>query len=561
MSESGAIGAGRRAHVAAVALIVLAVAGLLGLDRGAAGAAPAPPALPCADAVEDGSFASTARLQALVRKEMGFGHRYVASDEHNKLIAWIERKLGRLQGVEVESDPFKLVSWLPRTRAAEGPGLDMGRAGKLTATLADGSARRLPMASAMHWSKPTGKKGQGGPLAYIPPEENITPDNSAGKVIIRDYPIGGLPSIGLVLLAEYITPDLSGDLAGDFERPFIHTMQADMLAAGIAGAAGVVFTFDVPREQVRSFADPHEGTIYSLPGVFAGDTEAARLEELAQQGASARVAVRAKVAKATTKNLIATLPGQSSERIVIGANTDGQSWVQENGVVGMLALARYLSELPKQCRPRTFQFVFASAHDTLVSDGTNIYAEELDAEYDTDPAAFAFAMEHFGTREILPAPDPDGTGERLLFTGKGETFLFAAGDSEVLRSTAVAVTQARNLDRTAVLQGLGLPTLGQVPPICSMGGLGNAFHRRLIPTLAMISGPWSLYAPSFGESALDYERLRSQLLAAGDAILALDGLPREQIAGDYTSFREQRAMGAPTCPEESYPQYAPGPGG
>ena len=101
---------------------------------------------------------------------------------------------------------------------------------------------------------------------------------------------------------------------------------------------------------------------------------------------------------------------------------------------------------------------------------------------------------------------------------------------------------------TAVLKGLGLPTPGQVPPVCSMGGLGNFFHPKLIPTLAMISGPWSLYAPSFRESAIDYGRMRSQLLAMGDSVLALDGLPREQIAGDYLGMREQRAQGAPDVP-------------
>jgi hypothetical protein len=93
-----------------------------------------------------------------------------------------------------------------------------------------------------------------------------------------------------------------------------------------------------------------------------------------------------------------------------------------------------------------------------------------------------------------------------------------------------------------------------------MGGLGNAFHRHLIPTIAMISGPWSLYAPSFERSAISFERMRSQLLAASDAVLALDGLPRQELAGDYLAMREQRAQGGRTCPSERYPQFAPGPG-
>jgi hypothetical protein len=51
------------------------------------------------------------------------------------------------------------------------------------------------------------------------------------------------------------------------------------------------------------------------------------------------------------------------------------------------------------------------------------------------------------------------------------------------------------------------------------------------------------------------------VLAAGDAVLALDGLPRAQIYGDYTLYQQQLEQGAPTCPPEVYPQFAPGPGG
>ena len=166
-------------------------------------------------------------------------------------------------------------------------------------------------------------------------------------------------------------------------------------------------------------------------------------------------------------------------------------------------------------------------------------------------------MEHLGTREIVP----NAAGDRLRFTGKGEPFLFAAGNSDLLRQTAMNVTKKRNLDRTAVLQGLGLPTPGQAPPICSMGGLGTFFQSLLVPTLAMISGPWSLYAPSFKESAIDFRRMRSQLLAVGDTVLALDGAPRDQIAGDYPELRKQRAQGSPTCPPVSAgQQFAPRPG-
>ena len=178
--------------------------------------------------------------------------------------------------------------------------------------------------------------------------------------------------------------------------------------------------------------------------------------------------VRAKVARKKTRNLIARLPGQSSEKIVLAANTDGNSWVQENGVIGMLAFARYYAKLPKRCHPRTLELVFSSAHDGFRDDGLNPDHYPLDKK----KIAFAFTIEHLGTREILPTGE--GAARRLKFTGLADPALFGAGDSEVLRQTAVAATKRRNLPRTAVLKGLAVPDPNQAPPICSMGGLGNA---------------------------------------------------------------------------------------
>jgi hypothetical protein len=85
------------------------------------------------------------------------------------------------------------------------------------------------------------------------------------------------------------------------------------------------------------------------------------------------------------------------------------------------------------------------------------------------------------------------------------------------------------------------------------------FHGLLIPTIAGISGPWSLWAPGFGENAIDFDRMRDQTLAFGDIAIELDDLPREEIAGDYLAAREQRARGAATCDLTPPPAVAPEP--
>jgi hypothetical protein len=503
----------------------------------------------CPSVVDASRFSSAARLRKLTAKFNSFGPRILGSAAHNRAIAWLASR-ARAEGFRVRSVRFRPFGWFPRTRFEHGPGLDIGAAGGIRVTRPGGARLGVPDAGAVHWSKPVAR---GGGLVHLAADQEITAANAAGKVVLRDFPMGSLPFGALgPLLGIYLTPDLEGYT--EYTRPYLATLHEDLIAAGQAGAAGVIFAFDVPRRQVRGYYDPHVGTLYRVPAVFVGSAEATRLEQLAAQGASARVTVRARVARTRTRNLIATLPGISREKIVLVANTDGNSWVQENGVIGMLAFARYYARLPGRCHPRTLELLFSSAHDGYRDDGTDPDHYRLDKER----TAFAFAIEHLGTREIVPTGQ--GPARRLRFTGLADPALFGAGDSDVLRETAAAATKRRNLPRTAVLKGLGAPNESQAPPICSMGGLGNAFHPRLVPTLAMISGPWTLYDPAFGRRALDFGQMRSQVLAAGDAVLALDGLPRAQIAGDYPALQAQLDAGTKTaCPSQELPLHAPGP--
>jgi hypothetical protein len=527
------------AAVAAAALYALPTAG-------------AASAASCPSSVPNRAFADAKQLHATMAKVTSFGQlRNAGSRSHNQELRWLQGKLKGIRGMSVRSDPYWVRGWQPTTPSKHGPGMDLGRAGELRLTGAGSNA--IPVAGAVPYAKPTNDRGSAGPLVYLPPGQPITAANSAGRVVVRDFPQASIPAVGIQLLSLYITPDLASQ-TGDYARPYLAPLNQDMWSAGTAGAAGLVFVFDVPGKQVRGYWDPHDGTHYKVPALFVGDSAGARLKSLAAAGRSARVVVHAQSKRAKTRNLVATLPGQSPQRIVLSTHTDGVTWVQENGVDGVLAMARFLAGLPKACRPRTFQFVFASGHLGYARDGTELFARKLDEQYDQGSVAFAFALEHMGTREILPVPNADGSGRHLELTGQGESYLFGAGDSDALRTAAVDAAKARNLDHTAVLRGLGLPVSGQVPPVCSMGGIGTSFQSHLIPTLAMISGPWSLWAPSFGARAVDFSRMRSQLLAAGDAILALQGQPSAAIAGNYPAYRAARAAGQATCSHELPPQ-------
>ncbi len=515
--------------------------------------APTSEAAQCPNIVSPSEFTGKHKMRKLTAKFNSFGPRVLGSGAHNSSIRWLERQNRRI-GLKTHSIGFRPYTWIPKTRFKSRPGRDIGAAGGITFRKPDGSTGTIADAGAVHWSKPTSKRGEGGRLVYLPPEQKITAATSAGKVVIREFEVGSIPFGALgPLLGLYQSDDLIG--YSEYARPYLSpNIHEDQVEASKAGAVGVIFIFDLPTRDIRGYYDPHVGMLYRQPAVFVGLNQGERLKRLAAAGSSVRISVLASVARRNTRNLIARLPGKSSEKIVLAANTDGNSWVQENGVIGMLAFARYYAKLPLKCRPRTLELVFSTSHDSYRNDGLSPRHYPLDKK----KTVFAFAIEHLGTREIVPVGE--GNDRRLRFTGTLDPALFGAGDSEVLRKVVVAAAKRRNLSRTSVLKGLGVPDPNQAPPICSMGGLGNAFHPRMVPTIAMISGPWSLYDPVFGARAIDFGHMRKQMLAAGDAILALDGLTRKKIAGDYPELEAELTKGTKTaCPPEVFPVQAPGP--
>ncbi|SDM74558.1 zinc-binding metallopeptidase family protein [Allokutzneria albata] len=469
----------------------------------------------CPEVVDERRFASAEALRELNAEVAGFGLRSTGSPAHRRLLDWLEQRLRRTPGFTVTSQELRIRRWQPR-------GGDLASAGSLSA-----AGRPVAVAGAIPYSLPGSREGV---LAHLPRTERITADNARGKVVLRDF-----PAVDRGHTAE---PELDRDLVD----------------AGLAGAAGLVIAFDFPREQVKWYWDPHTGTHYRVPGVFVGVDEAERLKR--SVGERVRIAVEAKTDPARTRTLIATLPGQSKERIVLGTNTDGNTWVQENGTVALLALADYFSRLPVRCRPRTLELVLATGHLHRSVEGTEHRARTLDKDYDKGTVAFAMALEHLGTRELVPSPRTNGPGRELRYTGAVEQSAWFAGNPLLIETVKQAIAR-RTLQRTFVLPGIDRPDPVRVPPQCSFGGLGTHYQSHLIPTIATISGPWSLWAPSFGEGAVDHARMREQVLAAGDTVLALDGVPRDQIAGDYLAHRKARAEGAPTCSHALPPEQAP----
>lgn len=505
----------------------------------------------CPTTTDNSSFASAADLRTTMEMVAGFGLRLPGSAEHARMVDYLENRLHEVDGLDVTATTRTITRWQPTTKAVGLPGRDISKAGGLTLVRQHPRGKNIDIrtAGAIPDSSPTRPAGIKGQLVYLAPDQPITAANSRGKIVIRDVVYPSIPYLGFSLLSHYLSPDLQSDLSGNYERPFLAAqMYDDMAAADRAGAAGVVQAWNVPGWQVSGYYDPHQGSLFDEPGVWVGVDQANRLKKMAAKKRQARIAVHAKIDTAPVRDLVASLPGTGSEKVVVVSHTDGNTYVQENGPVALLAIAHYLASVPAECRSRGYEFHFTSGHLRYSEESTFDLADELDDTYDDGNLAYVWAVEHLGTRRVVPIDRANGPGQQLKLLSTGEDYAwFAGGESPTLSGALVTAVKNHPMDRTAVLRGLGTPIIGQVPSICSFGGLGNTFHDRLIPTLAGISGPWSLWAPGFGERAVDFTRMRGQAMVVTDTLLALDKISKTDIAGKYVDERNQRAAGAPTC--------------
>jgi len=481
----------------------------------------------CSERVDDAAFASQGRIRAMNKVMADAGARPTASPAHHRYVRWLESRLKAIRGVSVRSRYEPIDRWLERGAS-------------LTVTPRSGVRKPVRVSGAVPYSR---AKAVRGPLVYLPPGTVIADSDVKGKIVLRDALPGTGPQAIFFAVAYYVhDPDLSIDYAGNYERDFSGYLArvTDLREAADAGAAGVVFAHTIPHEQARGNYQPYEGVFWGVPAVFVGVDEGEQLKKAA--GSVADLTVRAQTTpNVPSPTLIGTLRGQSPERIVIASHTDGMNAVWDNGPTSILALAEYFAKLPLRCRPRTFEFVLSTAHLYLSENGAHNYAhDELDPGYDEGTVAFAIALEHLGAKEFLRFPRKNKPGFELRSTGKSEQFVTFSHESPVSLQALLTSVRERDLRRTWILRGADAPQLG-FPPHRSYGGEGGAYHGELLPTLAGITGPNTLYNPAFGmDRLIDFELMRRQTLAFGDTVLKLQGLPREVIAGADTLYRMAR---------------------
>lgn len=490
----------------------------------------------CPSSADPATFMSTRELYRLDEHMADLGPRSTGSPAHKRFVDWLDRRMERLPGMRMQSVTYDFDRW-----EATGEGI----------ALADG--RRLRVASPVPYSKPTGGEGVRAPLTYVPTDTAISEQNARGRLVVRDFPPASVPNAAFTAL-EWWSYDpeltLTKTIADNYTREWLSGQaQADLQAAKDAGAAGLVFIHELPYEQVKGHYAPYNGIRWGVPALWLGVDEGEALKRAAAVGESATLRLTARQGPDTTRMLIATLPGQSDERLVVASHTDGMNAVWDNGPISMLAMAEHFASLPRACRPRTLQFVFTTAHlyQSLGGPGGGgsgeLEARQLDDDYNKGTVAAVMTVEHMGARNFEAVPRPAGRpGRTLVPTGKSEPNSFFFGESPALSEAVLSAVVGDDLRATIALRGADLPG-PHVPLHHSFGGEGGPYHVHLVPTIAFVTGSRVLFNTAFStDRILNPDLMRKQTLVFADILHNIEGIPREALAGGYLPQREVRSV-------------------
>ena len=139
----------------------------------------------------------------------------------------------------------------------------------------------------------------------------------------------------------------------------------------------------------------------------------------------------------------------------------------------------------------------------------------------------------------------------LKKNGLREVQFLAVTNSQPLVRTAEDVVRKYDMQRTILLQGADAPS-GNTPSHCSFGGEGTPYNIHLLPTVAAIAAPQSLYDPPFGLEGIDFGVMRSEMLGYTELLNRMSGMSQQEIAGQVEIDRQRRAAGTTTpCPPEN----------
>ncbi len=525
-----------------------------------AGALAAGPGIPPALAATPGDAAarstgmpSLAEVWRWEQQLVRFGTRYTGSRGHAAYVDWLTERLSAVPGFALRTDRLTFNRWLARdfTLRVDVPAA-VGRSGPVPLTYYFPYSGQTP---------PGGVTGRLVDLGTVPPAAGYTAAFWApargGIALVRTAPSVFSLDTGQTATGGYEPAKTSVQAAADYTAyaaALTHPAwqgilePVPLLEARNAGVLGVVCAWTgMPDDEVVNQYNPFT-TAYpaasglatpgdpGCPAVWVGDSTGTGLSGLAASGqASATLVLTADItAGAATETVWGWLKGSGNtgQNIIINTHTDGPNATEENGGLGLVALARHLAGLDS--RRHDMYFALVTGHFQLPQ-FTRTIPNPQRAEVGND-AISVWMLDHPG---IYQAAALGVTVEHLgatMWSNDPVTGRYApAGGAE----WGTTYTMQRNI--------LSLGNAEQAAYLAAVRAVNaNGWPDYPVATVAPGAVPFylgegaPLYAAGLGTVSLC--PLPTYLLQAGDAqrpqLLDLDKLDKRLMYGQILAFAQ-----------------------
>jgi hypothetical protein len=277
-----------------------------------------------------------------------------------------------------------------------------------------------------------------------------------------------------------------------------------------AGAAGAVIVMPLPYEATTGLYTFGVPALHQMPTLYLDRDTGAEVVAAASAGKQATLRLIAKTEPAEGYQLFGYLPGKdygSSEdkHVLLITHTDGPSISQENGAIGILAIVKYFSHIPKAQRPRSLMLFYDCRH--YMPGMERAFPNEDYAASHPDVYSKVIAsmgIEHLGQLKV-----EEGGGKPFHRTKVPDLTTVYTTNNTHMVDLAIAAVKDNGVPRTQV-QCPGHKGLhgGEQGP---WYGLGSIANRNRIPGAAAI-GPLTGYWTSTARlDALDVDLFLTQM--------------------------------------------------
>ncbi|HTS47385.1 MAG TPA: hypothetical protein VMH05_05545 [Bryobacteraceae bacterium] len=426
------------------------------------------------------------------------GPKYTGNKAHATFVDFLASHLQEY-GLQVQREHYTFPRW-------------EARRSEIAIAPQSGKNFKAPVTSYFPYSGQTSAAGVTGELVYAGHNPSFNLTGLQGKVALVDFATG-VRKFGEMYRPWGIYPS---DAQFPAEYKPARGAVNDLTKFAKAGAVAVILAWtDISdanaMDQYTPFSRPPQG----IPGLYVGRETGAKLKSLS--GAKATVVLEADTFPDTpTDTLIATLPGSTSDEVIIvNTHTDGPNATEENGGLGILALARYFSKLPPSERKRTLVFPLTTGHfaGPWVPSMRGIIQKYPDL---IKKAVAALTVEHLGCKEWA-----DDAFFHYRATGENEW--------------AVAITERASVGNILVeaLQGSGDKKTAVVNPVHGGWlGEGGGLARAGVPTIGYIPQPnYLLAGPANGcIEKLSPERLHAEIEVFAKVIHKMDSMSAAELS-------------------------------